>query len=204
MAVATVYDAAEAYRHALERRERQAAAALVRHYQDAVRRIMAEAEQLLLRQQAALEAGEAISPSWLFRQERYRQLLGLIGQEMAAYADVAAVELSALAQDAVGRGLDETRRLVEQQAAEAGGEAIRATIAQRWVGLNPRTVAQLVGATQSGPLRDLLGRGLADAGQRASDALVRGTILGWNPRRTARELRGAMGVPLVETLDAKK
>src|SRR5690349_375407 len=160
---------------------------------------MAESEALFLREAEARARGEVISPSWLFRQDRYRQLLGRIGAEMDAYADLAAPELSALAQEAVARGLAETQRLVAEQAGAAGGEAA-GTIASRWVALNPAQVAQMIGATQSGPLRALLGRGLADAGQRASDALVRGVILGWNPRRTARELRGAMGVPLARAL----
>jgi SPP1 gp7 family putative phage head morphogenesis protein len=176
-----VYQQAAAFRRRLERQERTAAAQMVRNYRGAVQRIMDEWAGLEQRWRLAIRDGERISPSWAFRQERWTRLLAAIDGELSRFVAAAGEDLTAAQRAAVARALAEHRRLVDEQLAAAGpnGDAVRGSYA----GPSVDAVVHGAGVAEAGPLRDLLER-----------------AAGGRPRRTARELRDALHVPLARAL----
>jgi|GEM_PF-2177501 len=138
---------------------------------------------------AARNAGEEISPSWLFQQERY-----------AALMRQCETELRRLAQLSSGTTADEQLRAIGlaseysyQLTLTALGNAPPG-LSVNWHRLPKETMINMVGKLSDGsPLAELMQRYGDEASKGISDALTVGIATGQNPRRIAALCRAAFG-----------
>lgn len=180
--MAVIDDITRRYRDALIARERTAEAALLEAYALIWERIEPEALALAERIAAAIEAGEEISPSWLYRQERYRILIRQIESEI----------------NAMTAGFGATVTQLQAEAAVLGVDMSLSTLAvqgvQGLVRLPNDKLIDMVGRLSDGsPLRSLLDDLGPDASRRVRESLLTGIGEGQGPREIARRMRDALG-----------
>jgi hypothetical protein len=180
--MAVIDDITRRYRDALIARERTAEAALLEAYALIWERIEPEALALADRIAAAIEAGEEISPSWLYRQERYRILSRQIESEI----------------NAMTAGFGATVTQLQAEAAVLGVDMSLSTLAvqgvQGLVRLPNDKLIDMVGRLSDGsPLRSLLDDLGPDASRRVRESLLTGIGEGQGPREIARRMRDALG-----------
>lgn len=180
--MAVIDDITRRYRNALLARERPAESALIDAYVLLWERIEADATRIATLIAAAIETGEEISPSWLYRQERYRILIGQIESEVAAIANGLGATITALQAEAVVLGTEMT---VSSLAAQGVRGLVR---------LPNDKLIDMVGRLSDGsPLRILLDELGPDASRRVQEALLTGIGEGQGPRVIARRMRDALG-----------
>ncbi len=188
-----IYQIAETFKAAIARREGQAAAAMVRQYGRIFEVLQKKLAAIRERILAAGDAGEEISPAWLFRQDRYHTLLAEVAAEMRRFAIYASDSISELQRDAVQTALDS----VDAQFEGRG-------LAASWSRLPAAEVEQQVGFVSAGPLKTLLDQIGPDARERVSALLVEAVSLGYNPRKVAQKiqsgLKGALAGGLTRAL----
>lgn len=192
-----VIQAANRFRDALLRGERDAAVRLIRAYGLAYQRLQGDIDALL----------EVIAsmpkPTWREIEQLglYRSLLGDIREQIGRFAVIAENDLNEGARAAILAGLSDSERLV--QAALPGLEA--ATIRAAWVRLSPGQVETIMGFLQEdSPLFQnlrLLGDDVADL---VANELRIGIILGRNPRVIAEAIRNATGQGLTWSLNMSR
>lgn len=160
-------------------------------YDRALARIRSDAAALAHAQQRALERGETVSPSWLYRQRRYRVLEATILREVARLERVVDRETRRAQSNVIPIGARDALREVAQYAAT---RQARARIEQQWGLFDPASVEKLVGKTATGqPVASLLAGFGPAARDRVTHALVVGIVAGQGPRKTASAVREAMG-----------
>lgn len=184
-----LYAQAAEYQDRLVALEDEAAAAMERAWETSRRAIQADLDTLMARVQQAGDSGERMSPSWAFREARYRQALATVDEQVALYAQTAA----RLAGAAQGRALE----LATTSAASLGSAAVaEAGVAATFVAVNPGNLQHLVGFLQDGtPLADLFATLGPNAVQGARDVLTHGIVLGRGTDRIARDLQRVTDVP---------
>ena len=181
---------------ALLRHERQAANEMVRAYGAAWRRIRKRLDGLLAQMTAAREAGQDVSLSWLFQQQRLEALQQQIETEMRRWVDVAEPRIVDLQREAV----EAAQRTAEAETLAALGPPPPG-VAVTWKRLSKEALTDLVGFASDGtPLRQLLDALGAEASQQVREALIAGMATGENPRSIARRVKEAFGGDLVRAL----
>lgn len=188
-----VFRRAAAFRAELLRGERAAASEIVRAYGNAWKHIEPRVRDLSKRYYEAENAGERISPSWLFQLERLQSVQRQIESEIAGVVQNAEVRIRAEQWNAVEAARRHAEALVEPQLPDG--------ISVSWSRLNREAVADLVGFTSNGsPLRELLDELPEDAGAAVREALISGVVLGQSPYVIARRSRAALGGNMARAL----
>ncbi len=161
-------------------------------YEAPYRTLQEQYERLAAEIEAARAAGVEVSPSWLYRQERYQALLAAIENEVRIYSDAVAGRLSAAQVEAIRLAAEHVQAAVAQQ---------RPGLVLSFASLNRLATEAAIAATQpDSPVGQLLASLAPAAVNEARAALVTGVALGWNPRRTRKLLQQALGVPLARAL----
>lgn len=188
-----LYVVVEKHRRDLLRQERVAASAMVREYGAAWQRVRAQLDNLTRQIDEARRAGEEIKPSWLFEQNRLQSLLTQVEQEIARFVDYAEPAIREQQYQAV-----EAAQRHAAEAVSAVGDA--PVIFTSFSRLHLAAVSDLIGFTESGPLRELLD----ELGPRVSrgfrEAMIESLVVGRNPRETARRVRKEFAVGLSRAL----
>jgi len=142
-------------------------------------------------------AGEAITPSALYRMERYKRLRAQTRDELTQYVAWADGSLTRYQSGTVDLALDHSAQAIQLS---------------YWPGVGvyfdrlPReAVEYMVGMAKDGkPVGDLLRRRMIredqDVWQRLVDSLTKGTALGRNPRDVARDMRDDLAGGLTKAL----
>ena len=120
-----------------------------------------------------------------WRRDRLRALERQIEDELIRLTDESATLIADGQRRMTRLGPEQAAGLVEAQAPD-----LSASFTQ----LPAQAFESMVGATETGPLRDLLGRYGAVAASDASDVLRDAIAQGWGPRETGRRLRKVLGV----------
>lgn len=200
----SVYDFAQAFRQSLLSRDRTAAARLISAYGVAFERLNVSLTQLTKQIEAARSRGEEITEAWLYRQARFRELIGQTGREMLALAKYGDNVISDQQQIEIERGLRDSVTLMETAATEA---SINAAFNR----VPASAVESLVGHLGDGsPLRGVLNRYGANGAAMIEQELIAGMVAGEGLAKVARRLRDveelsrakAMQIARSETLRA--
>lgn len=189
-----IIQAANRFRAAILRRERDAAIRLVQAYGRAYQRLQGDIDALLA------TIAQMPNPTWAQVEQLsiYRRLLGQIQDEIGRYAIIAENELNEGARAAILAALQDGQRLT--QASLPGLEA--AQIRALWVTLNPEQVFTIIGFLQEdSPLYQNLRALGDDVAALVADILRTGIILGRNPRVIARMITEATGQGLTWSLN---
>lgn len=172
----SVFAAAERFRLALARNERQALTELATAF-GPVQRHLAD----------ALTALEGAEPT-----RRSQRLAQLMPQVDAALADLAARGAS-ITTDAQARGVGMAPGHARNVAQALAGKP-KPGVQLPWNTINPEALAVLVGTTGSGsPLRAVFDSATGDMGGALRDALLVGVTVGVNPKETARQVQAVTG-----------
>jgi len=191
--MAEIYKQAESFKAALLSRERKAALRLIRAYGPIWTRLQRKLTLLTDRIDAARQAGEPINDAWLFRQERFRELLDQVTLEIARFSEFTARELTAEQRKAVRAAQKDSERLLLANR----GPAVEASFARLPAG----AVESMVGFLSDGsPLTNLLNELPGDANRAVSAALQEAVAAGYNPRKTAKQIKSALGGNLTRAL----
>lgn len=146
-----------------------------------------EADALLKHMEEALANGEDVSPSWLFRQERYRALQDQCKDKMDEFADAADRQIMAAEKRAAALGIKSSAALAKASyATQPPGLDVH-----EWSRINHSAAeAMAVWTHNSGaPLRELFGK-MGDWSQIvAENVLTSGVIAGKGAAVIARDLR---------------
>lgn len=203
MGVTTIGEAADRFQRQMLRRERSAAAQMVRAYAQTWVALRTDVLALTDEIAAARTAGLAVEPEWLFQQRRYRLLLAEVEGEITRFGaqagrlivqeQLAAVELGE-------RHARDLTRIALQERAPLRSP-VPGRVMASWVGLPREATAQMVGTLQPGsPLRDLLDGLGPDASASVRRGLVTGLARGLPTARIANEVRDALGGNLTRAL----
>ena len=188
--------AAADFRNALVRRDDEALKRLMAAYQPAYTRMQARVAALTAQIATAQAAGETVRPSWLVERERLSTLQHQIVAEWARFADAAEQVITETQRAAVAAAHSEARQLTQAALRDAG-----VTTGADVVRLPLAAMQDLIGVLGDGsPLRGLLNRLGQQAAQDVGDALTHAVTVGRNPRRTARDIRDALGGDLNRAL----
>jgi SPP1 gp7 family putative phage head morphogenesis protein len=152
-------------------------------YQPILHTVRTQAELLAVKIDEAREAGLIASPAWAYQQERWRLLEAQLVAELARFSVRATPRMEQARAEALALGVS--------QAKEKAQAVAMVTV---WGSPSPRAVEQLIGATATGPLRDLLNAIGPDVLERMRGELVSGLALGRNPLRVATALTEASGI----------
>lgn len=158
-------------------------------YESAYGSIEFDLELLLERIQDELSAGRPITADWLRRQERYRQLLFQVMEQIDSFGQFSTDYIT------------ENQRILVRQAvagardmflAEQGN--VRALIGYTWNRIPYESLQHLVGFLSDGsPLADLF-EGLGETSARiAKEVLTTAVLKGTGPLETARQMKDAFG-----------
>jgi hypothetical protein len=178
-----IYDQINQFRAELLRRERQAAAAMVREYgkiwQVLDTRIKSLAAQYYESEQPQL--------GWLYEQERLESLRSQVEAEMAKFSQYASGAISDQKQQAINLAAKHTGRMIGTYAG--------------FNRLSTEALANLVGSLQPGNvLADYLAGLGSGMGQMVADKLIEGLATGLGAMQIAREIRAAFGANLTSAL----
>lgn len=196
--MAAIFEAAEKHRRLLLAGDREAASHLVHAYGTAWERANLELQGVLRKLEAAVAAGEDVSPAWLYQQRRMEAALGELEAGMRAFVDDAEVTI----RDQQAAAVDAAQAHAHEQVAAALAEAPAGVgVVGDFTRMPKEALDHLVGTLADGsPLRTLLRQLPGEAGEAFAQALVAGVARGENPRRIAAEVRRAMGGNLARAL----
>ena len=184
---------ADAYRRRLRDLETEASLQVVQLYDAVLQRIAPRLEAVTLLIEAEQAQGQPVSPAWLYQQQRYQELATLIGQQMSLYAVSLNGVVTAAQRSAIAMALEGARDLVAAQTHDV-------VLASRFISLDSSAVENMIAATLSGPLRELLDAIPGAAVNDAREALVSGVAMGLNPREVEVDVRRALGVSMTRSL----
>lgn len=187
--------AALRWRGDLERLDAAAARTLTGVYGDAWRSTRLELDRVVARIAAAQDAGEQLSPAWLYQQRRLDNTLAALADGMARFADHADATITATQTAAARLGAD--------MAAQTATQATEATLGVAAGFETPpvESLRALAGHLADGtPLRPVLDS-LGDTAARAlTDTLAAGIARGLSPRQMIAEARDALAGDLHRAL----
>ena len=185
-----IYEQSAIFRAALLARDAAAVKALVAEHQAIyarlIRMLAALNNQIAERQRQ----GQEVSPAWLFRQERYQQLLRDLDREFQRYGAKSADIIEGRRLTEAARGARDAATLVETGIVENG---VSASFNRLPSGAIESLVGNLRADTPLSKLFDSFGPDASNAAR----ALIRdGVALGYNPNKVARQMKDALNVPL--------
>lgn len=196
--MATITVVANDFRRTLLARERRAATDMLRAYGLSWQRLRAQLDALTQQMEAAEKAGQTVSPSWLFRQERLASLQRQVETEIALLAHYVERRIVDTQREFVGLAQEQALQLTLAGLSEAPSVL---TASVSWSRLPVEALTQLVGVLQDGsPLSSLLDALGPAASQAARQTLITGVATGQGPRAMARELREVTGETLTRSL----
>jgi hypothetical protein len=169
---------------------------MVAHFGAAWRQIQARLGALTTLIEQERQAGNEVTPGWLFKQRRLEALRAEVEAEIRRFVDQAD---EAIRQEQ-GAAVEAAQRHSESLVATAqGSESARVgTTFQR---LPRGAVEDLVGFLADGsPLRELLDELPNAAGAAVRSALIAGVATGQGARQIARRIRGELGGNLTRAL----
>lgn len=182
----------DAFRARLIRHDRRASAILSSVYADTLTQLESRLAALEADIAARLAAGETFSPSWLFRQARYQELITQVRVLMTQYGQSTGVVLTA-AQQAAMR--DALRYAGAQLAPISGGSGELLQVVAGWASIPDSSIQHLVGALQaSTPLGQTLASYGPDAVQAVNRALTQGMALGLGAQEIGRDVAMALSI----------
>ena len=185
---------ANQYRAALLKRERAAAVRLIEAYGVIWNRIAKDLAKLNQQIAEARARGEAVNQFWLFRQQRYFELLRQVDAEFKRFAGLSEAVITKQQSAAAKAGLADSIALMEAATESAG---VRTAFNR----LPTSAVENLVGTLGNGsPLGTLLDQLPVAGRQIVGQGLAEGVALGLGPAQIARQIRAGLGGNLVRAL----
>jgi SPP1 gp7 family putative phage head morphogenesis protein len=189
-----LYTATNQFRSALLARDALAARQLTGAYVITARRIRQQILQLGQKIEQARAAGERISPSWLYQQQRLASLLRQVQNEIIGFAGHANTTIEAMQREAAQMGLDhaETLFILGSQGTTLSGGFAK---------LPAQAATDLVGfAADGSPLSDLLANLAPGAADAVKQALFSGIVRGAGAEAIAREVYDSLGGNMARAL----
>ena len=191
-----IYDLADQFRDRLLRREREAAAQMVRRYAAVYRRIQDEVSKILDEIDALAEAGEDPSVAQLLQLQRLQALQVQVRREVGEFAAWAGEQIQVGQAWAVDQAAADAERLMR-----AALGKLPPGVVVSFNRLNRAATSRIIAAVQDeSPLARLLDSLGARAAERVKQELVNAVSLGWGARETARAIREASGETLGRAL----
>jgi SPP1 gp7 family putative phage head morphogenesis protein len=136
----------------------------------------------------ARRSGEDVSPAWLYRQSRYRDLLQQVGAEVSRLASALGPLITNRQAALVRLAEDHARELLR------AGKTPQPGVIAGFNRINPEAVLQIIGQLRDGsPLVDLLRLMAPEAVIDVRAAFTRGIILGESIPQITRRVRDAIG-----------
>lgn len=184
-----IYEVAAQFQRELGLSQQAAEDQMLAAWRDAYAQIRAEYQAVLDKIADAVEAGEDVSPAWLYQQTRLEAAEATAREQMALYARQAENGVERAQEAAVRQGQTHAAALTQEAAATAG-------LTGSFVDLNPDNLRHLTGMLADGsPLAGLFA-GLGDeVAEQARTALIQGVTLGWNPNRMATQIGQTLDMP---------
>lgn len=184
-----LYAQAREYQDRLAVLEEGAADELARYWVQAQATIQRDLDALLARVGEATANGERLSPSWAFRETRYRQALATAQEQADLFGRTAARVVTATQETAA--------TMAATSSASLGSAALAsAQVGATFTGVNPDNLRHLAGFLADGsPVADLLGSLGQDALPRLRQVLSDGIVLGRGVDRIRRDVLAAVDVP---------
>jgi SPP1 gp7 family putative phage head morphogenesis protein len=183
--MADINDIVDAQRAELRRRDIRLLNQISADYQKIVDRVTSELSALQAKIKDAQASGEDISPSWLFREQRLRDLLAQSRREFERFSVAATAETSR--EQLVQVRMSE-EHFFEQESAELTGADLQLGIT--FNRLPTEAVESLVGRASDGsPLKDLFDKLGPELGESLRDELIQAVALGQGPATTARRIK---------------
>lgn len=137
----------------------------------------------------AKQAGEPISPSWLFRQERYKALMKQCEDELTQLSKSGANITNSQVKDAINMGQEHAQQLTLTALGEAP-----AGLSITWTKLPVKAVETIVSnLTDNSPVSKLLNRYGKEAAQGIKNELITGISMGKNTKVIAANIKRQFG-----------
>lgn len=188
-----IQSAIDAFRLRVLAMEARSTSILTAAYRDVRTALEPEIAELTARILAAQAAGEAPSEGDLFRQQRYRELLDQIGDQIDRYSQTTKAVTTASQQVIVRASLIEAGQLLAPVSGGSGGAL--AQLIDGWVQLPDDAIVRLVGALQADtPLDAVLKSYAPDAVDQVAQTLIRGLALGQGADPLTREVESALNI----------
>jgi SPP1 gp7 family putative phage head morphogenesis protein len=184
----------ENHQAALDRGGRATSSRLVDEYSKSWKRINADLEKLVQKIAEAQARGEVVNPSWLFREDRYRQLLRQVEREINDFSRFAYKRIQTAQADVIGVAQRHATSILRTGAAQAGVQTSFATL--------PTGAVENILATTGprSPLQTIFASMGKQTAESVGSALVSGVVAGRSPRLVAREVQRVSGMPLSRAL----
>lgn len=174
---------------------------MARVYGKAWKRLKADFDRLSKQVAEAKAAGEFINFSWLFRLNRYNQLMMQLEQELVFFSRYAAAMVGDQQAHALIRGAQHAEALMAQSLGQMPDELIRLGYRVTWSRAPREALANLIGYLSDGSPLSYKFTGLAtETAQGIRDAIAVGFVTGQNPRTIARTVKRAFDGGLVNAL----
>lgn len=152
------------------------------------RQIAAATEEL-----GGLEAVRDLHPSWIFRQQRYADLMWQCEQELLYFTRAAAAQVRMQQTAAMQLGQQHAFRLVDAQ--------MPRELTGTWNRMPVEALQDLVGVLQDGSPLSYKFAGLAEeTAAGIKETIAAGFAQGWNPRKIAREIKRSYDGALTNAL----
>lgn len=186
-ATGRIYDLARQFQSELRLSQAAATDQMLAAWSQAHRASRAGLQGVLDKIKAAQEAGQPISPAWLYQETRLRAVLETTQAEMDKYAAQAIQSTTDAQRAAQAASMRQSGELLKDAAPVLSGGFIQP---------NPDNLRHLAGFLSDGtPLASLLGGLGAETADQVRHALVTGTALGKGPVWMARRITEALDMP---------
>ena len=184
-----IYEVAQQFQRELGLSQQAAEDQMLAAWRDAYGKIRTEYQAVLDKIADAVEAGDDVSPAWLYQQTRLEAADATAREQMALYARQAENGVERAQEAAVRQGQAHAAALTQEAVTSAG-------LSGSFVDLNPDNLRHLTGHLADGsPLAGLFS-GLGDeVATQARNALVQGVTLGWNPNKMATMIGQSLDMP---------
>jgi SPP1 gp7 family putative phage head morphogenesis protein len=174
------------YRQQLKQHEATAERTLEAAYASTLDTINPVLDILYRAMEAKIKLGEEIPLEYLYENQRLKTIKQLVEQQINHFGAMSQMQVGQMQQQGVQLG---------QQAAQALLQAsVPPGINYSFGVPSAKAIADIVGATQAGPLADLFNGFGTEAAQGVSRVLITGVTLGYNPRQVAPMVQDALNV----------
>lgn len=191
---AEIYQVANQFRAELLGRDAATSKELMRSYLIAARNIRQRILQLGERIDEARAAGERISPSWLYQQERLAALLRQVQNEIISFAGTANGTIESMQREAAMLGLNHAADLFA-----IGTPGV--TLSGGFARLSAEAATDLAGfAADGSPLAMLLAKLAPGAADAVKQALFSGIVRGAGAQELAHEVFRSLGGNMARSL----
>lgn len=195
--MSTLDNSVNKYRQELLSGNDKAIQELVRAHQKTWLKLKPELDTITKKYWDAVKSGKKISPSWLFRQERYQSLMRQTEEELKSLAKLGAQITNSEVSKALKLGEKHAQQLTLDVLGTPPKPVVDAGYGVRWDKLPKNATEKIVGYLQDGsPVKRLLNRYSTEAAQGIKDGLITGISTGKNPNVIAVNLKREFGANL--------